>query len=108
MDRRDAMSQLAGVYVPLPTLFVDPSLEVNLAGMRRHVRFLVDAGIRSGCGSLLAGGGAGEFSTLNTDERLRIAEAVIAAAKMKDQLRGYRIASAPKVLRHFTAAFEPL
>jgi tryptophanase len=33
---------------------------------------------------------------------------VIAAAKMKDELRGYRIASAPKVLRHFTAAFEPL
>lgn len=37
-----------------------------------------------------------------------VAEAVIAAAKMKDELRGYRIASAPKVLRHFTAAFEPL
>jgi tryptophanase len=37
-----------------------------------------------------------------------VAEAVIAAAKMKDALRGYRIASAPKVLRHFTAAFEPL
>ena len=36
------------------------------------------------------------------------AEAVIAVAKMKDDLRGYRIASAPKVLRHFTAAFEPL
>ena len=26
----------------------------------------------------------------------------------REQLRGYRIASAPKVLRHFTAAFEPL
>jgi tryptophanase len=37
-----------------------------------------------------------------------VAEAVIAAAKMKDELRGYRIAAAPKVLRHFTAAFEQL
>jgi tryptophanase len=37
-----------------------------------------------------------------------VAEAVIAAAKMKDALRGYRIALAPKVLRHFTAAFEPI
>ena len=36
------------------------------------------------------------------------AEAVIEVAKMKGELRGYRIASAPKVLRHFTAAFEPL
>ena len=37
-----------------------------------------------------------------------VAEAVIAAAQRKDELRGYRISTAPKVLRHFTAAFEPL
>jgi len=80
MKRRDVTSQLTGIYVPLPTLFVDPDLEVNLAGMRRHVRFLIDAGIRTGNGALLAGGGAGEFSTLSTDERLRIAETVIAEA----------------------------
>ena len=36
------------------------------------------------------------------------AEAVIEVAKMKENLRGNRIASAPKVLRHFTAAFDPL
>jgi tryptophanase len=35
-------------------------------------------------------------------------EAVIHVTKMKDQLRGYRMSEAPKVLRHFTAAFEPL
>jgi tryptophanase len=37
-----------------------------------------------------------------------VAEAVIAVAGMKDRLRGYRIAKAPAVLRHFTALFEPL
>jgi tryptophanase len=37
-----------------------------------------------------------------------VAEAVIFVAKMKDELRGYRIVSAPAVLRHFTASFEPL
>jgi tryptophanase len=37
-----------------------------------------------------------------------VAEAVIAVANGKDRLRGYRIASAPPVLRHFTASFEPL
>ena len=37
-----------------------------------------------------------------------VAEAVIDVAAMKDQLRGYRITYAPAVLRHFTAAFEPL
>ena len=37
-----------------------------------------------------------------------VAEAVIYVAKMREQLRGYRITHAPSVLRHFTAAFEPL
>ena len=36
-----------------------------------------------------------------------VAEAVIAVAALKDDLRGYRITKAPPVLRHFTALFEP-
>jgi tryptophanase len=36
------------------------------------------------------------------------AEGVIAVVKMKERLRGYRIVSAPKMLRHFTAEFEQL
>ena len=36
-----------------------------------------------------------------------VAEAVIAVAASRSQLRGYRIVSAPKALRHFTAVFEP-
>jgi tryptophanase len=37
-----------------------------------------------------------------------VAEAVIHVARMRDQLRGYRITAAPRALRHFTAAFAPL
>jgi tryptophanase len=37
-----------------------------------------------------------------------VAEAVIAVSGIKDTLRGYRITSQPKMLRHFTARFEPL
>jgi tryptophanase len=37
-----------------------------------------------------------------------VAEAVICVSKMREQLRGLRITSAPKVLRHFSAAFEPM
>jgi tryptophanase len=37
-----------------------------------------------------------------------VAEVVIAVHQKRDQLRGYRIASAPAVLRHFTARFERL
>jgi tryptophanase len=36
-----------------------------------------------------------------------VAEAVIAVADLKRSLRGYRIRTAPAVLRHFTAVFEP-
>ncbi len=37
-----------------------------------------------------------------------VAEAVIYVAERAQQLRGYRILEAPRVLRHFTARFEPL
>jgi tryptophanase len=37
-----------------------------------------------------------------------VAEAVIEVAASRAGLRGYRIVSAPKTLRHFTATFEPL
>ncbi len=37
-----------------------------------------------------------------------VAEAVIYVWKMREQLRGYRITLAPKMLRHFTASFAPL
>jgi tryptophanase len=36
-----------------------------------------------------------------------VAEAVIYVSKQRDKLRGYRITSAPKALRHFTATFAP-
>lgn len=35
-----------------------------------------------------------------------VAEAIIHVAKMRESLRGYRITSAPAVLRHFTARFQ--
>ena len=37
-----------------------------------------------------------------------VAEVVLAVAERRDALRGYRMVSAPPVLRHFTARFEPL
>jgi len=37
-----------------------------------------------------------------------VAEAVIQVARARESLRGYRIVHAPRVLRHFTARFEPL
>lgn len=37
-----------------------------------------------------------------------VAEVVLAVAREKDALRGYRVISTPRMLRHFTARLEPL
>lgn len=81
MDRERARSRLCGCYVTIPTMFRDPDLEVNLDAIRRHVRFLIDGGIKTGTGVVLAGGAAGDFSTMTLDERVQVAEAVVEAAE---------------------------
>ena len=80
MDAQRARQRLRGCYVTIPTLFREEDLELNLAGVQRHVRFLIDGGLREGNAVILSGGGAGDFSTMTLDERLRVAETVIAAA----------------------------
>src|SRR4051812_29136238 len=83
MDRERARARLTGCYIPMPTLFRDGDLELNLPGMKRHVRFLLDGGVREGNGVLLVCGAAGEFTSLSVEERLRVAEAVLDEAAGK-------------------------
>lgn len=35
--------RIEGCYIPIPTLFRDGDLDLNLPGMKRHVRFLLVA-----------------------------------------------------------------
>lgn len=81
MDGNEARHRLRGCYVTIPTMFSDDEdLAVDAAAIRRHVRFVIDGGIKAGVGVLLAGGGAGDFSTLSFDERVAVAEAVVEEA----------------------------
>jgi dihydrodipicolinate synthase/N-acetylneuraminate lyase len=82
-DREKIIARLSGCFTPLPTLYQGANLDVNLKGMRKHVRFLLDGGIREGNGVLLVSGSAGDFTALSIQERLRIAEAVIDEAAGK-------------------------
>jgi dihydrodipicolinate synthase/N-acetylneuraminate lyase len=82
-DRDKVMARLGGCFTPLPTLYQGADLDVNLKGMRRHVRFLLDSGIRQGNGVLLVSGSAGDFTALSVEERLRITEAVLDEAAGK-------------------------
>jgi dihydrodipicolinate synthase/N-acetylneuraminate lyase len=77
----DLKDRLRGCYITVPTMFRDPDLEVDGKAIARHVRFLRQHGVKSGNGVLLAGGAAGDFSTMTFDERLLVAQTVQAAAE---------------------------
>lgn len=79
VDRDQLKRRLSGCYVTVPTMFRDDDLELDLPAIRRHVRFLLDGGIKEQTGVLLAGGAAGDFSTMSFSERLQVAETVIDA-----------------------------
>ncbi len=71
-------SRLAGCYVTIPTPFEDRAgFPVNHAALRSYVKFLLQGGLTTGYATLLAGGAAGDFSTMTFDERIRVAETVV-------------------------------
>ena len=80
MDFEQARQRLAGCYITIPTMFQDPGMELSLPAIRRHVHWLIGRGIDARYGTFLAGGAAGDFSTMTFDERLRVAETVVEAA----------------------------
>ena len=80
MNRDRARNRLTGCYVTIPTMFRDDDLSVDIPAIRKHVRFLIDGGITTGTGVLLAGGAAGDFSTMTFDERVQVAQAVVEEA----------------------------
>jgi dihydrodipicolinate synthase/N-acetylneuraminate lyase len=80
MDFARARQRLAGCYITIPTMFRDPDLELNLPAVRRHVGWLMERGVDARYGTFLAGGAAGDFSTMTFDERVRVAEIVVEAA----------------------------
>jgi len=69
---------LAGCYVTIPTPFHDTAdFPVNEGALRSYVRFLIDGGLNADYATFLAGGAAGDFSTMSFDERLQVASIVI-------------------------------
>jgi dihydrodipicolinate synthase/N-acetylneuraminate lyase len=81
MDFARLKRRLEGCYITVPTMFRDPDLEVDTAAIGRHVRWLRGRGINEGNAVLLAGGAAGDFSTMSFEERVEVARTVVAAAE---------------------------
>jgi 4-hydroxy-tetrahydrodipicolinate synthase len=79
MYREQSARALVGVQVVIATPF-DESSALDLDGLRKQVRYLVDSGIRKGSGVLIPFGSTGECASLTMDERKRGLETVVEAA----------------------------
>lgn len=77
MDFERAKKRLEGCYITIPTMFRDPDLDLDEKATRRAVDFLIRRGITEKYGVFLAGGAAGDFSTMTYDERVRNVEAIV-------------------------------
>ena len=70
--------KLEGCYVTVPTPFADQrGWPVDELALRAYVRFLLDNGLTADYATLLAGGAAGDFSTMTFEERIKVAETVV-------------------------------
>lgn len=77
MDPVASRAKLEGCYVTVPTPFRDaPGFPIDEGHLRTYVRFLIDNGLTGRYATLLAGGAAGDFSTMTFDERIRVATIV--------------------------------
>ena len=80
MNYSQLKKDLEGLYITIPTLFNDPDMSINKDGIQQHVSFLKSNGINRQNAVLLAGGAAGDFSTMSFEERVRVAGIVKEAA----------------------------
>ena len=106
MDWRKLRTNLQGCYVTVPTAFADePGLPINEDAIRKHVSFLIENGLCGSYATFLAGGAAGDFSTMTFDERVRVARIVVdEAAGRVPVTMGAQTTSTLELVRLATAA----
>ena len=106
MDYSQLKKDLEGLYITIPTLFNDPDMSINEDGIRQHVSFLKSNGINRQNAVLLAGGAAGDFSTMSFEERVRVAGIVKQAAGDIPVAMGAQTTSTMELQRLAQAAEE--
>jgi len=99
MDYDQLKKDLEGLYITIPTLFHDEDLSINEEGIRTHIRFLKENGINQENAVLLAGGAAGDFSTMSFEERIRVASIVIDEAGSIPVAMGAQTTSTQELIR---------
>ncbi len=79
MTPADARKTICGPLIPVITNYAD-DLSVDHEAIRENVRYVVERGVRTGSGVLLAAGAGGDFPMLTLDERKAVSETVVRAA----------------------------
>lgn len=79
MTPTDARKTICGPLIPVITHYRE-DLGVDHDAIRENVRCVVDRGIRTGSGALLAAGAGGDFPMLTLAERRAVSETVVCAA----------------------------
>ena len=79
MDIKTVKQELCGPMIPVITHLND-DLSINTEAIKKEVNDLVDRGLVTGDGVLLAVGAGGDFNMLNVDERKAAAKAIVEGA----------------------------
>lgn len=79
MTPADAKKTICGPLIPVITNYAD-DLSVDHDAIRENVNYVVDRGVRTGSGVLLAAGAGGDFPMLTLDERKAVSETIVRAA----------------------------
>jgi dihydrodipicolinate synthase/N-acetylneuraminate lyase len=79
MDIKDVKQTLCGPMIPVITHLKD-DLSVDPEAIKAEVNYLVEHGIQTGQGVLLAVGAGGDFNMLNIEERKIAAQAIVDGA----------------------------
>ena len=80
MDIARAKERLRGPMIPVITN-LNADLTVDHGAIHENVRYVVDRGIVSGSGVLLAVGAGGDFPMLSLDERKAVCKTIVEAAE---------------------------
>ena len=79
MNIMQVKTELRGPVIPVISN-TNSDLTIDHEGIKVNVRFMVERGIRTGQGILLAVGAGGDFPMLNTDERKAVGATIVDAA----------------------------
>lgn len=79
MDVQQAKARFSGPMVSVATPFTE-DFGLDLKALERNIKFMIDHGLKTGRGVLLAAAAGGEFPMLSTQERKDVIEASVQAA----------------------------